>query len=111
MVSRLPRGAQRRHLAKAKWLRTKKLLNKFLRILHALGQRPGEFNKPLVLGSRAAWGNTLLKKTICVWTWHLFRAAGLPEAELFIKNQTFFEEATCPGQLRSLPAAELLPEI
>ena len=48
-----PGGPQRRHLAKAKWLsylakakwlRTQKLLYKFLRILHALGQRPGEFS-------------------------------------------------------------------
>ena len=51
MVSRLPRGvAERRHLAQAKWLshlakaewlRTRKLVYKFLRILHAVGQRPG----------------------------------------------------------------------
>ena len=54
MVSRLLRGgAQRRHLASAKWLshlakanslRTRKLVYKFLRILHTVSQRPGELD-------------------------------------------------------------------
>ena len=30
------------------------------------------------------------------------RAASLPGAELFPRNRTFFEQATCPGQLRCL---------
>ena len=30
------------------------------------------------------------------------RAASLPGAELFLRNRTFFKQATCPGQLRCL---------
>ena len=30
------------------------------------------------------------------------RAASLPGAELVLRNRTFFEQATCPGQLRCL---------
>ena len=30
------------------------------------------------------------------------RATSLPGAELFLKTMTFFEQATCPGQLRCL---------
>ena len=33
---------------------------------------------------------------------HLSGAAALPGVELFLKNPTFFEQATCPGQLRCL---------
>ena len=68
-----PRGAQRRHLAKAKWLsylakakwlRTKKLVYKFLRILHVVGQRPGEFvfEEVTFLGRMRCLGQTCLQK-------------------------------------------------
>ena len=114
----------------AAWGRLKKLL--FL-------------NKPLVLGSFAAWGRTSspknyffeqatcpgqlrclgqtsLKRTTFL-TSHLSRAAPLPGAELFSKNDVFmkkplvpgsfaawgrtfliflFEQTTCPGQRRCL---------
>ena len=32
----------------------------------------------------------------------LVKAAALPGAELFLRNLSFLEEATCPGQLRCL---------
>ena len=35
-------------------------------------------------------------------TSHLSGAASLPGAELFLRNRIFFEQGTCPGQLRCL---------
>ena len=57
--------------------------------------------KPRVPGSFAAWGKTSRKSTIFLRS-HLSRAASLPGAELFPEDRLFFEEATCPGQLRCL---------
>ena len=58
-------------------------------------------NKPLVRGNCAAWGRTISQKSEFFDT-PLVRAAALPGAELDWKHQTFFEETTCPGQLRCL---------
>ena len=43
-----------------------------------------------------------LKKLTFLCRNHLSVAAALPGAELFLSNQPFLEEATCPGQLRCL---------
>ena len=75
--------------------------------LRCLGQNFSQqiyffMNKPLVPGSFAAWGRTCSQKSNCFLTSHLSRAASLPGAELFLRNRTFFKQATCPGQLRCL---------
>ena len=59
--------------------------------------------KPLVPGSFAAWGRIVSQK-MCVF----FEEATCPVQlrclgqNFFSKNDFFFEEATCPGQLRCL---------
>ena len=82
--------------------------------------------KQLVPGSFAAWGRTVFSKFRLCGRGHLSQAASQPGAELVLKNrtcflkkqlvpgsfaawgrtfieiQTFWKEATCPGQLRCL---------
>ena len=58
--------------------------------------------KPLVPGSFAAWGRTFSRKSHFFIRSHLSRAASLPGAKLLTENCFFFEEGTCPGQLRCL---------
>ena len=59
-------------------------------------------NKPLLPGSFADWGRTFSRQFSVLRRNHLSRAASLPGAELVLENLTFFEQATCPGQLRCL---------
>ena len=81
--------------------------------------------KPLVLGSFAAWGRTFSQEIDVLFEEATCPAAALPGAELFSKNVfllkkslipgslaawgrtfllkvSFFEQTTCPGQLRCL---------
>ena len=56
-------------------------------------------NKPRVPGSFAAWGRTVSRNMTYFSRSHLSRATSLPGAEPFL---IFFEQATCPRQLRCL---------
>ena len=56
--------------------------------------------KPLVPGSFAAWGRTFSSKSTFVLKKPRVRGSSAAWGRVFSINFIFFEEATCPGQLR-----------